>query len=100
MATTKGVATYKDQSTWDAPVDGEIGGRIAAKPHRTTTLKTGNHSNVTWRNGSCNVRIHLLYVNRTDAIYQFIQRNLLADPHHDQTICRNPFILHARQRCE
>jgi hypothetical protein len=39
--------------------------------------------------------LHLLYVNRTDAIYQFTQRCPLADPDHDQTICRNPSILHA-----
>jgi hypothetical protein len=39
--------------------------------------------------------LHLLYVDRTDAIYQFVQRSLLTDPDHDQTICRNTSILHA-----
>jgi hypothetical protein len=34
--------------------------------------------------------------NRTDAIRQFIQPSLLADPGHDHSICRNAFTYTAR----
>ena len=47
------------------------------------------------RERSVVIDLHLLYVDRTDTVYQFIQRSLLRDPDHDQTIRRNPSILHA-----
>jgi len=47
------------------------------------------------RKRSIVIDLYLLYVDRTDAVYQVIQRSLLGDPNHDQTICRNPSILYA-----
>ena len=78
--------------------------RLAVASQRNRTEQVQHYSVTTrmslGREMSVFIDLNLLYVDRTDAIYQFIQRNLLADPHYDQTICRNPFILHARQRCE
>ena len=60
-------------------------------------VKVGN--NIPLRHHKFQVIIlHLLYIDRTDTIYQFSQRRLLSNPNHDQTIRRNAFVLHARQR--
>lgn len=43
---------------------------------------------------------HLLYVDPTNPVHQFIQQNLLAHSNHDQTICRNASVLRTCQRRE
>ena len=68
--------------------------RIAAKSHRTRTRLVRRATTRKCHQRPAVIDLHLLYVDRTNSIYQLVQRRLLADPDHDQTIRRNPSVLH------